>query len=227
MTPEQKERRRLAEMRKRFADLPMKEKYEIYGIKTIGYLDIETSGLTADFDIMLSWAVLIRDTRTEKCIIKHGIVTKEDFEYAHNKKDADLIDKRITKELIEAIKGVDLLIGHWFIGKHRHDIPFIRTRCVINKVHGFPHYKKVRYGDTQKTGSILYRNRNNSLDTMNQMYNGHVHKTPLSPKIWKNACIGVKDALEYVLKHNIHDVKITKLVHMGQEEWAPIPSTWY
>ena len=38
----------------------MKEKYDFYGIKKIGYLDIETSGLNADFDIILIFSFLIR-----------------------------------------------------------------------------------------------------------------------------------------------------------------------
>ena len=204
----------------------MKQKYALYDIKTIGYLDIETSGLTADFDIMLSWANCIRDVKTDTTRIEYDFVEKKDFEMAYKKRDADLIDKRIIETVIDSIKQCDLLIGHWFIGKHRHDIPFIRSRCVINKVPGFPKHRRVRYGDTQKYGSLLYRLHNNGLDTIARMFDLSISKTPLDGKIWKNACMGIKEDIKYVIDHNIKDVKITHRVHRGMEEYVPIPATY-
>jgi hypothetical protein len=221
-------RREKKELRARpFYELSMKEKYELYDIKTIGYLDIETSGLTANFDILLSYAIVIRDISTCKTKIKSGVINRKDFEYAIQKKTADLIDKRVVTDLIGDIKGIDVLIGHWFIGKHRHDIPFIRTRCVINQIPGFPHYRSVKYGDTQKWGSQLYRLHNNGLDSIADMFDVHIHKTRLEPRVWKNACIGVKEDLDYVLDHNIKDSKITHKIHLGMEEWVPIPATYW
>ena len=204
----------------------MKQKYQLYDIRTIGYLDIETSGLTADFDIMLSWANCIRDIKTDSTKIEYDFVEKKDFELAYKQKDADLVDKRIVETVIDSIKQCDLLIGHWFIGKHRHDIPFIRSRCVINKIPGFPKHRRVRYGDTQKYGSLLYRLHNNGLDTIARMFDLSIAKTPLDGKIWKNACIGIKEDIRYVLDHNIKDVKITCKIHKGMEEYVPIPATY-
>ena len=209
-----------------YADYTMKEKYALYGIETIGYLDIETSGLTADFDIMLTWANCIRDVRTGTTNIEYDFVEKKDFEYAYKERDADLVDRSIVSSVIASMKQCDLLIGHWFIGKHRHDIPFIRSRCVINKVPGFPKHRRMRYGDTQKYGSLLYRLHNNGLDTIARQFDLSIHKTPLDGKVWKNACIGIKEDVAYVLKHNIHDVKITHQIHKGMEEYVPIPATY-
>lgn len=204
----------------------MKERYKQAGIKTIGYLDIETSGLTGDFDIILSYAILIRDVETGKTKIKHGIVNRDDFEKAVRIQKAKTIDKRVTKQLLDDLVGIDCLIGHWFIGKHRHDIPFIRTRALTNELKGIPRYRTVRYGDTQRLGSLLLRLHSNGLDSIAKMLNLHVHKTQLEPEIWQNACIGVKSALDYVLEHNIKDVKITYLVHKNLEELVPIPSIY-
>jgi len=64
----------------RYKKWTMKEKYDFYGIKTIGYLDIETSGLNADFDIMLSWANCIRDVKTGKTKIEYDFIEKKDFD---------------------------------------------------------------------------------------------------------------------------------------------------
>lgn len=204
----------------------MKQKYQLYDINTIGYLDIETSGLTADFDFMISWANCIRDVRTGTTKIEYDFIEKSDFDYAYRKGDADLVDRKITESVLASMKKCDLLIGHWFIGKYRHDIPFIRSRCVINHVPGFPKHRRVRYGDTQKYGSLLYRLHNNGLDTIARMFDISIQKTKLDGKTWKNACMGIKKDVAYVVDHNIKDVKITHKVHLGMEEYVPIPATY-
>ncbi len=209
-----------------YADYTMKEKYKLYGIETIGYLDIETSGLTADFDIMLTWANCIRDVKTGKTRIEYDFVERSDFDYAYKKRDADLVDRPITESVIESINQCDLLIGHWFIGKHRHDIPFIRARCAINSVPHFPKHRQVRYGDTQKYSALLYRIHSNGLDSDARMFNLNIHKTPVDGKVWKNACMGIKEDVQTVLTHNIIDVKLTHRVHLGMEEYVPIPATY-
>jgi len=209
-----------------YPDWTMAEKYKYYDIETIGYLDIETSGLTADFDIMITWANQIRNLKTGKSRTEYDYIEQKDFDYAKKNKNADLIDKGIVETCIDSLKQCDLLIGHWFIGKYRHDIPFIRTRAVINHVSGFPKHKQVRYGDTQKWASLLYRNHNNSLDTTARMFDLSIEKTIIEPKIWKNACIGVPEDIQYILKHNLLDVKITEKVHKGIEEYVPIAATY-
>lgn len=208
-------------------DWDMEQKYEHVGIKKIGYLDIETSGLIADFGIIISWANLTRDIQTSKTSIRYDFVEKKDFDHAYKKRDTNLIDKRLCESVVKEISTCDLLIGHWFIGKHRHDIPFIRTRCAINKVEGLPKHKQVRYGDTQKWGSILYRLHNNGLDSIARMFNISTHKTPLEPRVWQNACMGIPEDIKYVVDHNIKDVKITHKIHLGMEEYVPIASTYY
>lgn len=202
----------------------MKEKYKMAGITTIGYCDIETSGLTADFDIILSYAILVRNVQTGKTSMRYGIVNSKDFEYARNKKDAKIIDRRVTQKLLDDISDLDCLIGHWFVGRHRHDMPFIRTRAAINQLRGVPKYKTIRYGDTQKWSSLLYRLHSNGLQSIANMFQINTKKTALEPHIWVNACIGVKSALDYILKHNLKDVIITYKVHKGIEEFVPIPS---
>jgi len=204
----------------------MQQKYKDKEIDKIGYLDIETSGLQADFDIILSWAILIRDVQTGKTSVEYDVLKKSDFDLAHKKKNADLIDKRLCESVIDVINECDCLIGHWFVGKHRHDMPFIRTRCAINKIEGLPEHRVIRFGDTQKWGSQLYRLHNYGLDSLAQMFDLNVKKTRLEPKIWKNACIGIKADLDYIVDHNVKDVKITYQVHKGLEKHVPIPATY-
>ncbi|MDE1828649.1 MAG: hypothetical protein KGH65_05815 [Candidatus Micrarchaeota archaeon] len=203
--------------------MTMREKYLAQEIYKIGVLDIETTGLGADFGRMLSWAILVRDVVTGEETIRSGVVNESDHRKA--KGDADLIDKRITEELIEAISDLDYLVGHWFIGKRRHDIPFIRSRCAINKVHGFPKHKMVRYADTQRFSSQLHRLRNNGLGTIADAYDLAIHKTPVTTKDWKNAQqFANRKALRYILHHNILDVQITSKVLKHLEQYIGISS---
>ena len=97
---------------------------------------------------------------------------------------------------------------------------------MINHVKGFPHHKQIKYGDTQKWASLLYRLHNNGLDTVARMFDLSVTKTRLDGKTWKNACLGIKKDIEYIVDHNIKDVKITHQVHRGIEEYVPIPATY-
>lgn len=204
----------------------IKEKYGFYNINKIGYLDIETSGLTADFDIILSWAILTRDIKTGKIDTVYDFVEKKDFDLAHSKADANIIDKRVLESLVKEMVKCDCLIGHWFVGKHRHDMPFIRTRLAINCVPGLPKHKLMRYGDTQKWASLLYRLHSNGLDSVASMFNVSTHKTRLEPRVWQNACIGIKDDMKYVVTHNIKDCRITYEIHKGMEDYVPIPNTY-
>lgn len=210
---------------KAYALMSMDEKYLSQEIYKIGILDIESSGLSADFDRMISWAMLVRTVGSNKTEIRYGVVNKDDHKRAERLGDADRIDERITKELIEAMSDIDYLVGHWFIGKKRHDIPFIRSRCAINRVSGFPKHKMVRYADTQRFSSQLHRLRNNGLATIADAYELSVHKTPVTTKDWKNAAqFATKKALEYILDHNIKDVKITHEVLKHLEEYIGISS---
>jgi len=208
-------------------EMTMEELYRYNEIYKIGYLDIETEGLVADFGVMFSYAIYVRDLRTGKLEIRNGVVTKEDLNKAIRKGDYDLYDERILRKLIKDIADLDLLIGHWFIGKHRHDIPFIRTRCAINKISGFPKYGMVRYADTQKYTSTIHRLHSSSLESAGDAYGISTKKTVIKTKHWKNARIGKKDSLKYILEHNIKDVKLTYHIHKREEAYVPIPSTYY
>ena len=212
---------------KPYALMSMKQKYKYNDIHKIGYLDIETSGLTANFDYMITWAMYVRDLDNDTHYIVSDKIKPSDIEYAKNHKDADLIDKRILESLIEALSEMDCLIGHWFIGKHRHDIPFIRTRIAINKISGFPKHKTVRYGDTQKWGSLIHRLSSNGLAMIGDAYGISTQKTQIKTKHWKNACLfATKEDVDYIADHNRKDVILTAKIHIHMEEYVPIPATY-
>lgn len=212
---------------KPWALMSMREKYLRQEIYKIGYLDIETSGLSADFDFMITYAILVRDIKTGKTTIRKGRINTDDLKYAKRKGNADLVDFRILEQLMRNISDIDVLIGHWFIGKHRHDIPFIRSRMAINKVSGFPKYRMVKYGDTQKWTSQIHRLRSSGLAAIADAYGLSTHKTPVKTKDWKKATLFAdKKAIDYIMDHNIKDVIITYKVHKHLEQYVPLPATY-
>lgn len=207
--------------------MSMKEKYSFNDIHKIGYLDIETSGLTANFDFMISYAILVRDIDTGKTEVRGAYIKKSDFDYARKEQNADKVDERILYRLMEDISDLDCLIGHWFVGKHRHDMPFIRSRCAINKISGFPKHKMVRYGDTQKWGSQIHRLSSYGLAMIGDAYGVSTKKTQIKTTHWKNACMfGLKKSVAYIYDHNVKDVILTYKIHKHMEEYVPIPATY-
>lgn len=96
----------------------------------------------------------------------------------------------------------------------------------MNKVSGFPKHKQIKYGDTQKWGSLLYRLHNNGLDSIARQFDLSVEKTRLDGKTWKNACMGIERDIKYVVKHNKIDCDLTYQIHKGMEEYVPIASTY-
>lgn len=210
-----------------YALMTMREKYLFNEIYKIGILDIESTTLTGDFGYVICYAILVRDILTGKEIIKTAKINFDDWKRAKRLNEPDRIDERIINRLINDISDIDYLAGHWFIGKHRHDIPYIRTRCAINKIQGFPKHKMVRYADTQRFSSQLHRLRNNGLGTIADAYELAIHKTELKTKAWKRATMYAdKKSVGYILHHNINDVKITSQVLKHLEEYIGIGSIY-
>lgn len=204
----------------------MKEKYIEQDIFKIGYLDIETENLEANFGVMWSWAISVRNVENNKNELRKAVINESDFRRAKKKDDWDTLDKRITEQLIENISDLDYLVGHWFVGKHRHDIPYVRTRCIANNIGGFPKHRMIRYGDTQKWGSQLYRLHSFGLAALADAFGVIQEKTRIRTKDWKNAKLGSKKSLKYILNHNIIDVEITHQVHKKIEEQVSISNSY-
>lgn len=203
----------------------MKEKYALKGIDKIGYLDIEATNLKANFGFILSWAMIVRNPYTNKIELKYDVVNKKDFEDSTKSRKITM-DARILKSLIKNIKGVNLLIGHYFHGWGKMDIPFIRTRCVYNGITDFPKYKEMRYGDTWTMAHKCYSLNSYRLDAVSDMLGVKTRKTPVTGLDWQLAQRGDKASLEYVLDHNIKDAKINYKVHKKIEEYVPIPTAY-
>jgi len=209
---------------KLYPNWSMKKKYDHHDIHKIGYLDIETTNLDADFGFMLSWAMVVRDTQTNKVLrIDRDVITKKDIDECI-KNSATSFDKNIIISLFEAIDDIDLLVGHYFHGWRKMDMPFIRARAILCKVKGMKKHRQVRYTDTWKMAHLLYKVHSYRLDVIGELFGVKEQKTRIDYKFWQLARYGHKKSLKYVLDHNIKDVQITHKVHQEMEEYMPVPA---
>ncbi len=179
------------------------ERYKTGHGKKIGYFDIEASGLVGNFSIMLSWAI---KTRGENEVL-HSVIHKEDI-------NSGLMDARLVEELMDAMRQYDVLCT--FYGTN-FDIRYTRTRACAHGI-AFPHYREMQHKDIYYQVRRLFKLHSNSLDSACEFF-GIKGKTRLKPKIWNRAKYGDENALEYIVKHNIADVRILERLHKKIERY--------
>lgn len=163
----------------------------------IGYIDLETHNLKANFGILLSYAIKERGTNK----IYSGTISKEDM----NKK---VLDKRLVKKCIDDMKKFDVVMGYY---STKFDIPFIRTRAMYWDI-DFPSYGELQHKDIWYMVRAKMCLHSNRLEVACR-HLGIKGKTHLDGEYWVLAVTGDKDALKYVLDHNKKDVIILEKLH--------------
>lgn len=160
----------------------------------IGVLDIETTNFKANIGYMLSWAIYY--PHTDKTV--HDVITKKDISNYSR-------DKRICKSLIKELENVTLLITY---NGTKFDIPFMRTRCKMQKVKNFPEYGSMKHIDAYFFCRGKVATHRKSLDVISTAL-GVGGKTPVDISVWALAMLGHPKSLATVLEHNLIDVKVT------------------
>lgn len=173
----------------------------------IGYLDIETTGLNGNWDYIISLAILDDKEKV------HGRVLnpKETLNF-------NILDKNLMKEFSETIKNFDRIIVYW--GKdRRHDLPFLRTRCLKWNVY-FPLYKDVFVNDVYDIVKGKLRLHRNRLENVCEFLKIPAKTHKLDSEMWQKAKLGDKPALKYVWLHNKEDVYSLKGVYERLEGFS-------
>jgi uncharacterized protein YprB with RNaseH-like and TPR domain len=170
----------------------------------IGYLDIETTGLKANVDIMLSWAIKTRDKdEVLSDVIKKSEVFNGKYDY------------RIVNSLIKALNKYDIIMTYYGT---RFDVPFSRTRALDHGLE-FPKFRTLSHKDIYYLVRSKLQLTRSSLKTATQFL-GIDGKTNLDPRVWRDARYGNKEALKYVFDHNVADVEILEDLHKKIEEYT-------
>lgn len=168
----------------------------------VGFFDIETSNLEANFGLLLTYC--IKDGDSDK--IYEGAITASDI--AINTAGDE--DRNVVEKCVKDIMRFDRLITYY---GNRFDMPFIRTRAVSLGIE-FPEYGSVKHNDIY----FLIRNRfklnSNRLKNACKVLLGKTDKTEIEYRFWRGALRGDKESIGYILEHNRYDVlDLEKLYH--------------
>jgi uncharacterized protein YprB with RNaseH-like and TPR domain len=172
---------------------------------TIGYLDIESTGFSANIDVMLSWCIKGRGEKK----VAGACITRE--ELMSNKSDS-----RIVELLVEEMNKYDVIFTYYGT---RFDIPFIRTRALYHGTY-FPMYRQKSHKDLYYVVKSKLKLHRSSLMAATEFF-GIDGKTRIKPEYWQKARWGDKKSLKYVYEHNIADVEILEDLHRKLEDFAP------
>ena len=157
----------------------------------IGFLDIETSNLKADFGVVLSYCI---KPYGHKDIIKRVIKPKE-----VRSKD---MDKALIGDCIKDMRKFDRVITHYGT---KFDIPYLRSRALIHGLR-FPKYGEIHHTDTYYMAKRLLCIHSNRQNIIAEALTGRTCKTRIKYKYWTRALQGDQESLDYILDHNIKDV---------------------
>ncbi|MDD4996360.1 MAG: ribonuclease H-like domain-containing protein [Patescibacteria group bacterium] len=161
----------------------------------IGYFDIESSSLVADFGFCICWKILSKDGEMFGRVIKKEEVLQREAP-----------DKNLMKELVDTFGQFDLLYTY---NGTRFDFPFVRTRSVICNV-DFPTFGAVKHKDIYYPIKNKFRLHRKSLEVACEMLLGNTTKTRWMGKHWIGAVQGVSKSLDYIEEHCENDVRDLK-----------------
>lgn len=174
----------------------------------VGFLDLETSNLDANFGILLTYAIKDQATGNILC----DCLNKDDIEmYAPDKSDA-----RIIENLVEDVKKFDRIVT--FYGK-RFDVPFMRTRALIDGV-PFPFFGTIKHDDVYFWAKFKLKLNSNRLEVVARTLFGETEKNHIEYKYWVGGTRGDEESLEYILDHNIRDVNELERVYEVLVDYA-------
>jgi DNA polymerase elongation subunit (family B) len=169
--------------------------YQYPGYK-MGYFDIETDSLFADFGTVLSWCFKLKGGETKKSVITKKEIFNGDY------------DRRLIKEFIDELKNYKIIIGY---NSTNFDLPYMRAKALHYGM-DFPGYGENYHWDLYYTVKSKLRLSRKSLDNACDYLNIK-GKTPIDKDIWRRAKYGDAKALDKVVEHNIGDVNILEELH--------------
>lgn len=170
-----------------------KELTEAIGAWSVGFIDIETTGLGADFGHILC-----------ACIKPAGsteMITLRIDDYKGYKKEL-CNDKALVLAIRDKIALFDVLVHY---NGDQFDLPFIDTRLAIHGERRAPLVHSIDLLPIVKKKLRLHSNR---LDTVAVALGLANQKTRLEPQIWQRASHGSRSDLDYIVEHCQADVYV-------------------
>ena len=173
----------------------------------VGFFDIESTGLKADFAYVFSWAIKKADGKIIGRVLRPDEIKKGIF------------DRDLMKELCEALPQFHRVVVHYG-GDRRFDLPFVRTRAIKYGL-DFPLYKQIAVSDTWLIAKNKLKLRSNRLGVLCEFFGITAKEHPMNPEVWMRALMGDKKALAFIWKHNTEDVVSTEKLYNLIKDYVP------
>lgn len=164
----------------------------IYG--RMCWFDIEATGVdNAEFDIMISYSILDEDGNVLGRTIREDEI-----------RDWHVFDKALVKDCIKDLDKYDTIVCY-YSGDYRYDLPFLRTRALVNNLEFFKWKDKIIIDvySLVKAKLKLHRNRlENACSALHIPAKQH----KLDEMMWMRAKFCADgEALKYIKIHNEED----------------------
>lgn len=173
-----------------------------------GILDIESSNLKADYGIVLTWA--IKPLGSDE--IERGVISVDDIKKGRNGDE----DRRIVRDLIDSIQKYDKLVGYY---SKRFDLPFIRTRALHMDL-DFPFFGTIKHIDVYDLVRNKFNMSRKTQENSCRVLLRETEKNHVDGRLWRDAARGDSKALEYVLEHNLRDVRDLEKLYLKVRDFS-------
>lgn len=183
---------------------------QAFGItERIGFFDLETSNLQANWGIILSYCILSDDGKLYKRLITKDEIFSGEF------------DRGVCEQFCKDARNFDRLIG-WY--SEKFDAPYARTRCMFHKL-DFPLFKEIKHTDGWRVARKKLKLHSNRLGVVAPFFGIDAKEHPINPSIWIRCLSGNKEALDFVMTHNIEDVETLRKVWHRIENHTKVANT--
>lgn len=175
----------------------------------VGFFDIETTHLKADFGIVLCWCCKEAGAHGK---LHQSLITRKDM----TREAPGFEDKRVVSEFVRLLPQFDKVVGFY---SSRFDAPFMRARALQLGLE-FPAFATLRHRDLYFTVRNRFALSSNRLENACRAMLGKTNKTRIEPAYWRAAGRGDPSALQYVLKHCKLDVEDLERLYNRVERYA-------
>ena len=162
-------------------------------VEKVGYFDIETTDLTANYGYMQSYAIKVGG---EDTILGRHLTPKEVKSFK--------FDKDLIQECSDDLRKFHRIIVYYGTD-YRFDLPFVRTRSLKYGV-DFPLYKDVFTQDAYSVVKAKLRLAKNSLWSACSFLEIPSKGHWLTADVRMRSFTGDLKSLEYIWTHNLEDV---------------------
>jgi uncharacterized protein YprB with RNaseH-like and TPR domain len=178
---------------------------------SIGFFDIEASSLNGSFGRILSCAcahAMEGDVWVARC---------DDPPWLIPKRRAD--DSRLVRAIRDHLLEHDILVS--WNGKRAalssgrlagFDIPMLNARLAVASPKERVFSRSIKHIDLLRESRRYLQLHSHRLGAVGEFLELQEEKTAILPRYWNRALSGDREAMDYIVDHNVRDVRLLRLV---------------